>query len=180
MLDLAIIIILFIGFFVGLRRGFILQVIHLTSYIISFIVASLYYDDLSSKLTLWVPYPTFGEDSTMHLIFEHGNLEDAYYRAIAFVVIFFAVKIILHIIGSMLDFVSNLPILKTLNIWGGGALGFLEVYLIMFIILYISALVPIEMVQTPLNESVIGESIVKHTPIFSQQVKELWFDHIGS
>ncbi|MFB6467919.1 CvpA family protein [Cytobacillus sp. Hz8] len=180
MLDLAILLILIIGFFVGLRRGFILQVIHLTSFIISFIVASLYYDDLSSKLTLWVPYPSIGEDSTIAMLFDNGNLEDAYYRAIAFVVIFFAVKIILHIIGSMLDFLSNLPILKTLNVWGGGVLGFLEVYLIIFILLYIAALVPIDAVQTPLNHSFIGEAIVKHTPIFSQKVKELWIDYIGS
>ncbi|WP_075982513.1 CvpA family protein [Bacillus massilinigeriensis] len=179
MLDLAIIILLLFGIFIGLRRGFILQVIHLTSFIISFIVASLYYDDLSSKLTLWVPYPALGEDSTIAMLFE-GNLEDAYYRAIAFVVIFFAVKILLHIIGSMLDFVSNLPILKSLNVWGGGALGFLEVYLIIFILLYIGALVPIDAIQTPLNNSIIGEFIVKHTPIFSNQIKELWIEYVAS
>ena len=55
---------------------------------------------------------------------ENVNLEDAYYRAIAFVVIFFAVKIILQIIGSMLDFIAQIPVLKQLNVWAGGILGF--------------------------------------------------------
>ena len=72
---------------------------------------------------------------------ENVNLEDAYYRAIAFVVIFFAVKIILQIIGSMLDFIAQIPVLKQLNVWAGGLLGFLEVYLIIFIVLFIGALI---------------------------------------
>ena len=104
MLDLIILIILGFGFLIGLKRGFILQIIHLTGFIIAFIIAYLYYDQLAPKLTLWVPFPNFSSDSALSLVMENVNLEDAYYRAIAFVVIFFAVKIILQIIGSMLGF----------------------------------------------------------------------------
>lgn len=179
MLDLAIIIILLLGFLVGLKRGFILQLIHLLGFVVAFIVAYMYYDKLSPKLTLWVPYPSFGE-STIKLLFDNGNLEDAYYRAIAFVVIFFAVKITLQIIGSMLDFVANLPILKTLNIWAGGILGLIEVYLIIFILLYIAALLPIEAVQGPLADSSVAKAIIEHTPIFSQQIKELWIEYMAA
>lgn len=175
MLDIAIIIILIIGFFTGLKRGFIMQLIHLTSFIISFLVAYINYEKLAPKLTLWVPYPQFSSNSTIKLFFDQMNLEEVYYRAIAFVVIFFAVKILLHIIGSMLDFVAYLPVLKQLNVWAGSILGVAEVYLLMFIILYIAALVPIETFQTHLNDSILAKGIVKHTPIFSQQIQNLWF-----
>ena len=107
MLDLAVFIILVFGFLIGLKRGFILQLIHLTGFIIAFIVAYLYYDQLAPKLTLWIPYPILRSNSTLAFLFDNVNLEDAYYRAIAFVVIFFAVKILLQIIGSMLDFVAK-------------------------------------------------------------------------
>ena len=80
---------------------------------------------------------------------ENVNLEDAYYRAIAFVVIFFAVKIILQIIGSMLGFYCTNSSVKQLNVWAGGLLGFLEVYLIIFIVLFIGALLPMEGIQRP-------------------------------
>ncbi|MBS4191533.1 CvpA family protein [Bacillus sp. FJAT-49705] len=180
MLDLAIVIILIIGFIVGLKRGFILQLIHLTGFIIAFIIANMYYEKLAPKLTLWVPYPSFGGDSTIQMFFDNANLEDAYYRAIAFVVIFFAVKIVLHLIGSMLDFVSNLPILRALNIWAGGILGFVEIYLIMFILLYIAALVPVDSIQNALNDSFMAKGIVKNTPIFSQQIKEMWIEYMAS
>jgi len=174
MLNLAIVIILLIGLLVGLRRGFILQFIHLTGFIIAFIVAKVYYSELAPKLTLWIPYPSFGDASNLQIIFSEGNMEDAYYRGIAFVAIFFAVKIVLQIIGSMLDFVSNLPILKTFNRWAGGILGFLEVYLLLFVILYIAALLPIEAVQSPLASSSLAKGIVENTPFLSNLVKELW------
>jgi uncharacterized membrane protein required for colicin V production len=174
MLDLAVLIILCFGFLIGLRRGFILQLIHLTGFIIASIIAYLYYDQLAPKLILWVPYPNLSTNLTLPSVFDNVNLEDAYYRAIAFVVIFFAVKILLQIIGSMLDFVAQIPVLKQLNIWAGGVLGFIEVYLITFILLFIAALLPIESIQGSLTDSILAEFIIKQTPILSQLIQDLW------
>ena len=174
MLDLALLIILCSGFLMGLRRGFILQLIHLTGFIIASIIAYLYYDQLAPKLTLWVPYPNLSTNLTLPSVFDNVNLEDAYYRAIAFVVIFFAVKILLQIIGSMLDFVAQIPVLKQLNIWAGGILGFIEVYLITFILLFIAALLPIESIQGSLTDSILAEFMIKQTPILSQLIQDLW------
>ena len=174
MLDLAVLIILCFGFLMGLRRGFILQLIHLTGFIIASIIAYLYYDQLAPKLTLWVPYPNLSTNLTLPSVFDNVNLEDAYYRAIAFVVIFFAVKILLQIIGSMLDFVAQIPVLKQLNIWAGGMLGFIEVYLITFILLFIAALLPIESIQGSLTDSILAEFMIKQTPILSQLIQDLW------
>ncbi|MDF2789397.1 MAG: rane protein [Neobacillus sp.] len=180
MLDLAIILLLVFGFFIGLKRGFILQLVHLTGFIIAYIVANLYYDDLAPRLTLWVPYPNLGTTSPLKLLSENGNMEEAFYRAIAFVIIFFAVKILLQIIGSMLDFIAHLPILKQINVWAGGILGFAEVYLVLFILLYIAALVPMEFLQKPLDDSIMGNLIVNHTPFLSEQIKNMWIEYTAA
>ncbi|WP_338470452.1 CvpA family protein [Niallia sp. XMNu-256] len=174
MLDLIILIILIFGFLIGLKRGFILQFFHLTGFIIAFIVAYLYYDNLAPKLTLWVPFPNFSGESALSLLLDQVNLEDAYYRAIAFVVIFFAVKIVWQIIGSMLDFIAQIPVLKQLNIWAGGILGFVEVYLILLIVLFIGALLPVESIQVPLTNSILADVIVQHTPVFSNLIRDWW------
>ncbi|WP_066258033.1 CvpA family protein [Neobacillus drentensis] len=177
MLDLAIITFLIMGFFVGLKRGFILQLVHLIGFIIAYVAANSYYEQLAPKLTLWIPYPNFGNVTTLKLLTDSSNMEAAFYRAIAFVIIFFAVKALLQIIGSMLDFVAHLPILKQLNILGGGLLGFIEIYLVIFILLYISALLPIEFLQTALDQSSLAKAIVNHTPILSQQIKSMWIEY---
>ncbi|MBO0960140.1 CvpA family protein [Neobacillus sp. MM2021_6] len=180
MLDLAIIIFLIIGFFVGLKRGFILQLVHLLGFIIAYIAAYSYYDELAPKLTLWIPYPNFGEGTTLKLLTDSSDMETAFYRAIAFVIIFFAVKVLFQIVGSMLDFIAHLPVLKQLNIFAGGILGLCEVYLIIFILLYISALIPIELIQNQLDHSILANAIVNHTPILSQQIKSLWIEYTAA
>jgi uncharacterized membrane protein required for colicin V production len=178
MLDVVILLLLLFGFFIGFRRGFILQTIHMVGFFVSFIVAYLYYDDLASILKLWVPYPVMATDGPLQMLFANDHLETAYYRAIAFAIIFFVFKILLQIIGSMLDFLAHLPILKQANIWAGGMLGLLEVYFILFIVLYIVALVPIESIQATLQQSVLAEAMIKHTPFISSMVKQWWLEYV--
>ncbi|GAA0333498.1 CvpA family protein [Bacillus carboniphilus] len=178
MLDLIIFLLLIVGLIIGLKRGFILQAIHMVGFIVSFILAYVYYDNLAPKLKLWIPYPTFGDSETFTMLFESMNLDSAYYHAIAFAIIFFATKILLQIIGSMMDFVAHLPVVKQLNVWAGGALGFLEVYLMVFIVLYIAALLPIDFIQGPMSSSFMAKTIVTNTPIFSSSIQDLWFQYL--
>lgn len=180
MLNLLLLFVLVTGFFVGLRRGFILQLIHMVGFIISFIVAYIYFDDLAPKLRLWIPYPNFDHGKTLQLVLDGAGADDAFYRVIAFTIIFIAVRIILGIIGSALDFVASLPILKTLNVWAGGILGFLEIYILIFILLYIAALLPIASVQDALNSSIVAKGIIHYTPFLSGEVKKMWIDYLQS
>jgi uncharacterized membrane protein required for colicin V production len=179
MLDLILIGLLLLGFIVGLRRGFILQIVHLAGFIAAFVVAYLYVDNLAPQLKLWIPYPTLSDEAVFSLFFDSEQLEAAYYRAISFALLFFGTKIIMQIIGSMLDFLADLPLLRTLNGWAGGVLGLVEVYLVTFVLLYISALLPVEIVQSAMNDSVLAKGIVEHTPLFSEKIKQLWFQHIA-
>lgn len=179
MLNFIIIVLLIFGVLRGLKRGFILQIIHLTGFIVAFIVANKYYVPFSSKLTLWIPYPNLGENNTIKTLFSNADLEEVFYRAIAFVLIFFAVKIVWQIIGSMLDFVASLPILSQLNTWAGAILGFVEVYLLIFILLYISALIPMEIIQHHVTNSSLAAGIIENTPYFSEKIKALWFNYVN-
>lgn len=179
MLTFIILIVLIGGFFIGLRRGLILGIVHLTGFIVSFIVAYMYYDDIAQRLRLWIPYPAENSDSNLTFLMNALSLEDAYYNVIAFAILFFGTKILLHIVGSMLDFLADLPILRTANKWLGGALGFIEVYLLTFVLLYFAALIPVDFIQQHISESMLAQGIVQHTPIFSEQVKEWWFNTRG-
>src|SRR5699024_4056514 len=107
-------------------------------------------------------------------------LETGFYNAISFAIIFFGTKIILQIIATMLDFVADLPILNSVNKLLGSILGFVEVYLIVFVILYILALAPIGFIQTWMNDSSIALFIIEKTPLLSEKVKELWFTDVDN
>ena len=180
MITLLLILVLLFGFLMGLKRGFILQVLHLIGFIVSFIVASLYFRKLAEQLSLWIPYPELGDDKVWAVFLNSMPLENAFYNAIAFAIIFFVTKMVLQIIATMLDFVARLPVIRSVNKGLGAVLGFLEVYLITFIILYIVALLPVEKVQLKLQSSRLATFMIEHTPFLSNAVESLWFTELLS
>ncbi|MFC4618198.1 CvpA family protein [Camelliibacillus cellulosilyticus] len=176
MLDFILIILLLAGFLIGARRGLILQLIHLTGFIVAYIVAYMYFDDLAPKLKLWIPYPSSGDSNSFFTLLGHLNLESSFYRAIAFVIIFIAVKIVWQIIGSMLDFLTDLPILRTVNRWLGALFGFVEIYLVLFILLYIGALTPYLGIDKAIDHSYVAHVMIENTPVLSEKIRNLWLE----
>jgi len=175
MVNILILGLLIFGLLMGLKRGLILQSVHLFGFIISFIIAVIYYDRLSPHLSLWIPYPELSGDSSWAAFLQSLPLETGFYNGIAFVVVFFAAKIVLQILASMIDFIAELPLLNSVNRILGAVLGFFEVYLILFVLLYILALIPLELIQSALDQSSLAQAIVEKTPYFSGKVKDLWF-----
>ncbi len=172
MVDLILIGLLIGGFLIGFKRGFILQIVHLSGFIVSLVVAYLFFDDLAPHLKLWIPYPNLGDGTST--ILSVLNVENIYYKGIAFAILFFGTKIAMHILGSMLNFLADLPFLRTINRWSGGILGFLEIYLLVFIFLFIAAIIPNESLQHTLSDSLVAQLMIKHTPFFSAHLQELW------
>lgn len=175
MLTIVILLILLAGFIVGLRRGLILQIVHMFGFVVAFIIAAMMYNDLAPKLKLWVPFPSSGESTSFRMLFETIGLEEAFYHALAFFIIFVAVRILLQLVGSMLDFLSQFPLLKQFNHVSGGAVGLVEAYLGLFIVLYIAAMLPVELVQNQLQQSALATFIVTDTPILTNLIKGMWF-----
>ncbi len=180
MLNLIILILLASGFFMGFRRGLVLQLVHLAGFIIAYIVAFLYYRQLAPTVRLWIPFPTSAANSGTFSFLGTTDLQSAYYQAIAFLILFLATKIILTIIGHMLDFLAELPILRSVNHLTGGLFGFAELYLIVFILLFVGALTPISWVQSSIHGSSLAQAIIGHTPGFSKTLQSLWAGLIGS
>ena len=50
MLDLIILVVLLAGLIVGAKRGFIVQMMHIVSFIVALIVAYIYYKPLAQNL----------------------------------------------------------------------------------------------------------------------------------
>lgn len=172
MIDIIILFLLLMGTLVGLKRGFILQFIKLISFVVSILVAFMFYQSLAPQLT-WIPAPNFSGGQAQ-LAFFSGNLETAYYNTIAFIILFILTKILLAIIGGLLTTIASIPVIKQVNKLLGGVLGFLETYLFVFILLFVAALLPVDALQTMLSKSMLADVIVGNTPYLSSLVKDLW------
>jgi uncharacterized membrane protein required for colicin V production len=174
MLDFIILTLLVVGFFIGIKRGFIMQTVRLLSSIAAFIVAYMYAGKLGPKLDLWIPFPAIGDQGFLNEFVKDTTVETAYYHLIAFFIIFTGTKIILFVIGSMLDVLARIPVLKQVNSIAGGALGLVEVYLLIFVLLIIGSKLPVESIQYSMQSSYLSEIIVEKTPFISEGIKNLW------
>ncbi|MFD0768264.1 CvpA family protein [Bacillus sp. CGMCC 1.60114] len=173
MIDIIIIVLLVMGFLLGLRRGLVLQLVKLASFIIAYLVAYWYCKDLAPALQKIIPYP-FKQEVNVPNWIDANSMETVFYQAIAFIALFIITKIALTLLGQLLNMFTEIPVLKQVNALGGAILGFLEVYIILFVLIVIGTILPVEQVQTSLNTSTISKVIVNDTPILSEKVKELW------
>ncbi len=175
MIDIILLILLIGGIIVGAKRGLVVQLIHMIGFIIALVVAYKYYKPLSEYFVLWIPYPAVNENSQFTLVVEQLDLEQTFYQLLAFALIFFVVKFALQLIASMFDFLKYLPVLGFFSKILGAVLGFIEAYILLFIFVYVFALLPLDAVQSRLENSGIAQYMLEHTPYFSEKVKEWWY-----
>lgn len=175
MLDIIILFLLLGGLITGFRRGLLVQVLHMTGFIVSFIVAYAYYKQLADKFVLWIPYPGVTAESTLSWSFGELDLDQTFYRLLAFILIFFGVKFLLQIVVSMFDFLKYLPVLGFISRFFGAALGFVEFYIIILLVVAMLALLPIEFIQNLIDSSFLSKTMFEHTPVISDAVKNWWY-----
>lgn len=178
MLDILILILLVAGLITGAKRGLIVQLIHMTGFIIALIVAYTYYKPLADKFVLWIPFPAVTAGSKLTIAVESLDLDQTFYRIIAFALIFIVVKFALQLLASMFDFLKYLPILGFISNIVGAVLGFIEFYFILFVLLYVFALLPIDFIQNLISKSILTSWMLDHTPLLSETVKKWWYIYI--
>ncbi|KRM24405.1 CvpA family protein [Latilactobacillus graminis] len=176
MLSLIIILILLYAIYIGTRRGFIMQAVYTIGYFIVFWIAQAMSHSLGPKLSLIVPYPSAIEDSYF-AFFQKSiglSLDDAFYIGVAFVLVMFIGSLLVRFSGLLLNSLTYMPGLKRFNKTIGGFLNFLVVYIGIFLLLYVMALVPLDGLQKTLRDSTVARVIVLHTPVLTSQVTSWW------
>jgi len=178
MIDLLIIILFIAALVSGYRKGFLLQLLNLVGLIVAFIVAYVYYKPLSEKFLLWVPYPAITENTALKFANDSLDISMSFYQLLAFAVIFFGIKIVLRIFFTIFDFVKQVPVLGVFNSFLGALLGFVQAYIMIFIVLYVLALLPIDAIQNHVESSILTKVMLEYTPIISSVFQKIWFVYV--
>ncbi|MGM0125105.1 hypothetical protein IGI37_002502 [Enterococcus sp. AZ194] len=180
MVTLFIFILLAIAFYSGARRGLTLQLVYTVGYFLSYLAARLYYKELAPKLELYIPYPSVTENSKLVFFTKEMGLEldQAYYAAIAFLMILFIGWMVTRLIGVFAHSLTFLPILHQFDWVAGGVVSALLMYIGIFLVLSLLTLLPIDFIQNQFRASGFTRSIVENTPIFSNQIQNLWVNNI--
>ena len=167
---LSIIIIMFIllGTIVGVKRGFLYQLIKMLSNIIVFVVALILKNPVADILINHIDIINI--DRSISIIF---------YRAISFILICFILKLIiilvLKITRALEKVLEATIILAIPSKILGGILGFIEYYIYAFIILLVLS---IPVFNIDVYKSDVAKFILKETPLVSKKIDISLFEEL--
>jgi len=118
MLSLLLILFLAYGFYVGARRGLVMQAFFTVGYAIFFVIALVSFKALGPKFEMIVPYPSasLGSEFAFFSTKVGMELDDAFYRAFAFIFICFIGWIIVRFVGLYFKRLTYYPMFNDVNL----------------------------------------------------------------
>lgn len=172
MVNIVIIFVLFIGMYVGAKRGLIVQLVHTIGYILSWVFANVFYQRVAASFESIIPYPsdTMATDLSLYNLMTSVQFDKFFYRVLAYVSIIFLGWIITRLVAMTLTNISKLPVLNQLNGIGGAVLGFVCNWIGLYFVLMLLSLIPIAFVQDLFSSGSLATVVVKETPIVSQML----------
>lgn len=171
-LSTIILLLLLISLVHGYRRGFLSIIISVISYLLSYIGARLCSPMIGNWLASIFPEINHGT-AIAGAALSQLNLNQFFYRGIAFTISFIILVTIIRILLRRLKWVTRLPILGTIDRWIGSLLNLVVCYVIIFVVLMIFQLYPAGWWQVQLANSDIAQLIIKQTPFLTQTVINL-------
>lgn len=176
MLTILIIIFLALSFYTGWRRGLAMQAIRLLGYIITFVLATRYFDQFSNVIEMFVPFPSIQPNTELAFYDEAMSflLDAAFYRVLTFILIGIVGWLITNYISLFFTKLMYYDFLNYFNRIGGAIINTLIVYVMIFIVLFTLSLIPIEFIQQQFVNNPIAYYIVANTPWLSQFAAETW------
>ncbi|KRM43043.1 CvpA family protein [Lentilactobacillus parafarraginis] len=166
-LSLIVIACLIGGVVSGFRRGFVSQSVSIVSLILAFIVAIYYFQSTANYVIDFIK--KFNGDVGVQWLYVTD--------IIAFVVLFSLTRSVYLMLGRALNAVVKLPVLHLGNQLLGSVIGVVAQYLIIFFVLNVLILFPINWFQTQYQDSGISQTIVKKTPVLSQHAGRVITTH---
>ena len=176
MLSLLLILFLVYGFYAGARRGLVMQAFYTAGYAIFFGIALLTFKAFGPKFEMIVPYPSanLGSEFAFFSTKVGMGLDDAFYRAFAFIFVCFLGLLIVRFTGLYFKRLTYFPMYNDVNLLSGGIIGLVVTYVAMFMILLLLAMIPVAGIQNALKNSFVASLMIRNTPILTSVMTTLW------
>ena len=168
-LDAVIITILIVGVLGGMSRGLIKQAVLLIGLVVCLIFAFSLRTPIATFMYEYLPFFKFGG-----LFSGVSIINILLYELIAFLIIFsllyLVLRILLKITGIIEKILDMTLILGFFSKIGGGIVGFIEAYILVFVFLFVCNQPFIRV--TGLDSSKVGNFILDKTPVMSGAIED--------
>ncbi|XIF20393.1 MAG: CvpA family protein [Acetilactobacillus jinshanensis] len=142
--------------FLIIKDGLVYEFIRIISYLIGWIIAIRFTHPLGSSIN--------------QLLGTNAML----INGISFLIILIISVMILKAIGRVINHVTDFPVIHQLNALGGGFVGAIVGYVIVFLLLSICLALPSAWIQNEYLNSPVAVKIVNHTPGITSQLMNKW------
>ena len=176
MISILLLLILAWSFYIGYRRGIILQAYYLVATIVSAYFASKSYQSLGQKFNLLIPYanPQEGQGTFFFPSNQLFQLDKVFYAGIGFLLAFTVFYCISRLLGLFVNLVPTKILDGKYFRIGAGVLSVGVTLFVLQMILTILATVPLEVVQNSLEKSLVAKHMIQSIPITTDFIKQIW------
>lgn len=171
-LDIVIILLILMFAVVGWKQGLIKEAVQLVGMIAILVISFMFKDELGNIFCKWLPFFDFAGSSVEGL----ASLNILIYQLLAFLVIFMVLygvySLILKLSGIFQKIIDWTLILALPSKLGGLIIGFVEGYILTFIVLLLIMGLPLNFTNHFRNSEVVNK-MVYETPILSSAAKDV-------
>ena len=180
MISIFLLLALAWSFYIGYRRGLVLQVYYLLATIVSAFFAGNFYQSLGKQFDLLIPYasPQQGQGTFFFPSNQLFQLDKVFYAGIGYLLAFTVFYCFGRLIGLFFNLVPTKKLGGKYFRIGAGVLSLAVTLFVLQMILTILATVPLQIVQNSLENSFVAKHIIQSVPITSHVIKQLWVTKI--
>lgn len=155
-LTIVLVILLGHALFRGFRRGLVLELIYAAGSILVLVFARTYASALGAQLERWLTISSIS-------------------YSVAFMILTSIGWLLIHYLGRLSRMITFLPVIKQVNSVAGGVIGLVITYLILFVVLLVSTVIPNDRWQTQLQASVVAQTMLTKTPQIGEELLQKYF-----
>ena len=180
MISILLLLVLAWGFYIGYRRGLVLQVYYFLVAVISAFVAGQFYKSLGDHFHLLVPYanPQEGQGTFFFPSVQLFQLYKVFYAGIGYLLVFGIVYSIGRLLGLLLHLLPSKKLGGKLFQVSAGILSMLVTLFVLQMVLTILATVPLAVIQNSLEKSTVAKQIIQSVPFTTNFIKQLWVTNL--
>ena len=177
-LDYALVFILILNFYNGLRYGLVRQIVGMASLFIALYLALFWSGEIKICLEKY-----FKLDGVISVLVSNGDtslwLTGVLLNVISFLLAFALVYFLLSFFSGKLKLLNKIPIIGMINILLGGLLGALKGVIIVFIIIALISLIPTKYWINTLDASVVVAIFGHYMPLIYALIVDYIVGRLG-
>ncbi|MFS9148978.1 CvpA family protein [Streptococcus infantis] len=176
MISVLLLLVLAWSFYIGYRRGLVLQIYYFVATVISALLAGNFYQSLGKQFDLLIPYasPQEGQGTFFFPSNQLFQLDKVFYAGIGYLLAFAAFYCIGRLIGLFFNLVPTKKFGGKYFRIGAGVLSVGVTLFVLQMILTILATVPLQIVQNSLENSFVAKHMIQSIPVTTDLIKQLW------